>query len=242
MPSSPNSQSEDGQEAERWLDTLRGRTDPDDNNTREAALLRALFEARERSADALALDPQREQKLLARVREAEARERAAVHTASPVPAEAPARPAPAPAPAGGGLAGRLWRWLLPDSGNPWRLAGAAAGVFGLALVVRTLQPAPPEADDATQMKSAPPRVVPRSATAEVPVAVVQGAEPLQRALALQVALQQAGVPADVFPLGAGARLEAAVPPDRRDAVLRALRPLGVDLPPGTPELVVEFRE
>jgi hypothetical protein len=97
--------------------------------------------------------------------------------------------------------------------------------------------------DATPKAVPVPRALPPGAdrplgTPAAPL-VVPASDPLARALALQSELRALGVAADVFPLGATARVSARIDAGQRDAVARLLTTQGLAWPPGE-ALEVEF--
>lgn len=244
----PGSDGADPQ-ADRWLDVLAGRAEPADADTRQAARARGLFvaqvEAESRRPGRDAAKAQR-LKVLLNVMQAEGEAAARAAQAGKTAGAAAGRPA---GPAAGGYSPpgpvtRLLRWLFPPAAPAatWRLGSVAMGLLGLTVAVRVLMPGAGD-DDATGMKSAPPAASAAPGAAVPPGTVplvLTAAEPLQDALALQTALARVGVQAEVYPLGASARLEAPVPAAQGPAVQAALARRGLAWEPA-PGLVVEFK-
>lgn len=231
-----SSRADDTEASDRWLEVLAGRAEPTDAGTRRAAALRACFETRLATEAEKPADPERLKTLLNLMEaEGEAAARAA-------------RAAGAGGPAGTDVAGgshgplsRLARWLFPDGGfSGWRLGGVAAGILGVAVLLRAVWP---ELDDESRrMKSVPPGAgTSAQAPATVTPIVVTGSDPLHGAIGLQSALRNAGLEAQVYPLGATARLEARVSGERAAAVRDELSRLGLAWSGGD-WLVVEFKE
>jgi hypothetical protein len=93
----------------------------------------------------------------------------------------------------------------------------------LALVVGTLV-----LDPASWMRGtveAPPVV-----RGDGGVQVIETDDAEARLASIARALQSQGVDATIYPLGVHQGLNASVPPERRDAVAAALKPLGIELP------------
>ena len=216
----PRDQTRD--DTDRWADALAGREPPTDRPTREAASIRAVVERRlERDLAGAPADAQRLARLEKRLADAGL-------------LNAPA--APAVRPSASVRSATTWldklrAWVWPDGGGPMRLglaAAALAAVVALPMLRDTGEP-----DESLRLRSAP-----RLPAGEAPAPPAGQAlrilsiDPAADARRLQATLASLGVTASVQVGAADALVSAAVPPERRDAVARALSAQGLQVPDG----------
>ena len=209
---------------DKWLDVLAGRAQAEDLATRQAAKARDFYSRQAEADQAQPVDEQRLKRLQNLMQAQVAERRAAAAAAKPV--------------VRAGLLARLGAWFNPPQGGGLRYAGAAMAVMGLAAVLVIALDAP---NDDHTMKGGPldGLTLPGNAGG-ADWQVVVGGQPLARALAVQAALQQRNVSAEVTPLGDKTRLEASVPAAQQAAVRADLAALDITWA-GSSALSLEFR-
>jgi len=216
---------------DRWIETLAGRSAPDDGPTRQAARARAVLEARLRHEVDGIPDPHAEARWLARLaqsaaqrrREFEEEERQALTRT--VHRRAGARwwqrlPSPD-------------RWVPRGGGFGSPVAAAVALLVGVGVVLLPLQFTGP--DDQIE------KALGRAPATSIDARVIISARPLDAAIELRDAMRASGVGSLLLELGDTTRLEVDPVSDTALAeVRRLLAARGIEWS-GAERLALEFR-
>ncbi|MCB1927653.1 MAG: hypothetical protein KDH17_06400 [Rhodocyclaceae bacterium] len=191
---------------DHWLAVLAGRAEADDDDTRQAAVLRGMYLKRAEAEFEAECDSARQQRLLARL---------AQHDPSARPASN-ARRDSSELP----VLGALWRWLAAPVSSPSRLALVATVVLAVLAVPLLRHLGDQESGEHTY----------KGGPVGTPEFSMMSDNPIREAEAIVQSLAAHGVRAEIIEIGNERLVRAQIPESVRAAARADLADLGIVAP------------